>query len=108
VDAAFWAALGFLVAAILFGTGFVGVRARRLWNASISLAVVGAAGADMLDERSAQTTVKADRAAAGADELAAAVDRLDRSRARLHVLLGAVEEMLDGLRGLGGSLVLRK
>jgi hypothetical protein len=108
VDALLWASLGFLLAAILFGTGFVGVRARRLWQASISLAVVGAAGADMLDERTGQTAAKADRAAAGADELVAAVDRLERSRARLHVLLGAVEEMLDGLRALGGSLVLRK
>ena len=101
VDAVFWAALGFLIAAIVVGTGYVGVRARRLWQASLSLALVGAAGADMVSERSGLMAVKADRAVAGADELLVAVDRLERSKARGRVLLGAVEEMFDTLSALG-------
>jgi hypothetical protein len=46
MDVVFWAALGFLLAAIVVGTAFVAVRAWRAWQACVSLALVGAAGAD--------------------------------------------------------------
>jgi hypothetical protein len=101
VDLVFWAALGFLVAAIVIGTGYVGIRARRLWRASLSLSLVGAAGADMVSERSELMGVKADRAIAGGDELVAAIDRLEWSKARGRVLLGAAEEIFDTLRVVG-------
>ena len=95
VDAFFWAALGFLVVSIVGGTGFVGARGYRTWKACVSLALVGAAGADMLTAKSATTTSKVERVSAGADELLQALASLERSTSRARVLAGAVDEALD-------------
>jgi hypothetical protein len=100
VDAIFWAALGFLVVAAVAGTAYVVVRAWRTWQACVSLAVVGAAGADLLTGRAAATAAKAERVAAGADELLAALARLERSKARGRVLLAPVEETVAVIRSI--------
>jgi hypothetical protein len=107
VDAIFWAALGFLVAAIVVGTSYVGARAWRAWKACLSLALVGAAGAEMLDAKSAATADKVARVSAGGEQLLLATASLERSRARARVLVGAVEEMLDVVRAVT-SLVPKK
>jgi len=107
VDAFFWAALGFLVVSIVGGTGFVGARGYRTWKACVSLALVGAAGADMLTAKSATTTSKVERVSAGADELLQALASLERSQARGRVLIGAIEEMRDVIRAVV-SLVPKK
>jgi hypothetical protein len=98
VDAIFWAALGFLIVAIVLGTAFVGLRAWRTWQAFLSLAVVGAAAADLVVARSERAIATSDRTAAKVAELDAAYASLERSRARARVLVGAVEEMLDAIR----------
>ena len=100
VDAFFWVALGFFVVAAIAGTAYVGVRAWRAWQAFVSLAVAGAAGLDLLTERSETLATKADRVALGAEELQAAVARLQRSTARGRVLVGAVDEALDVVRAV--------
>jgi hypothetical protein len=100
VQAVFWAALGFLVVATVAGAAYVGVRAWRAWQAFVSLAVVGAAGLDLLIARSEALTTKAERVAAGAEELEAALAGLERSTARGRVVVGAVDEALDVVRGV--------
>ena len=107
VDVFFWAALGFLLAAIVVGSAHVGARAWRTWKAAVSLALVGAAGAEMLDAKSAATADKVARVSAGGDQLLLAMASLERSRARARVLVGAVEEMLDLIRAVT-SLVPKK
>ena len=107
MDVFFWAALGFLVAAIVVGTGHVGRRAYRAWKACTSLALVGAAGSEMLDAKSAATAEKVARVSAGGEQLLLAVASLERSRARARVLVGAVDEMLDLVRAVT-SLVPKK
>ena len=61
VGVVFWAALGFLLAAIVVGTTYVAVRAWRTWQACVSLALVGAAGAELLAARGELAAAKADR-----------------------------------------------
>jgi hypothetical protein len=100
VDVFFWAALGFLVVAAVAGTVYVGLRAWRAWQACVSLAVVGAAGLDLLTARSETLAVKAERVAAGADELQTALARLQRSTARGRVLVVALDEALDVVRAV--------
>ncbi|MGE5273800.1 MAG: hypothetical protein ACM3QU_08590 [Verrucomicrobiota bacterium] len=100
MDVVFWAALGFLVVAAITGTAYVGMRAWRAWQACVSLAVVGAAGLDLLTVRSEALAVRAERVAAGADELQAALARLQRSTARGRVLVGALDEALDVVRAV--------
>jgi hypothetical protein len=100
VDAVFWAALGFFVVATVVGGAYVGVRAWRAWQAFVSLAVAGTAGLDLLIARSDALTTKAERVATGAEELEAALARLERSTARSRVLVGALDEALDGVRGV--------
>jgi hypothetical protein len=100
VSAVFWAALGFLVVATVAGAAYVGVRAWRAWQAFVSLAVVGAAGLDLLIARSEALTTKAERVAAGAEELEAALAGLERSTTRGRVVVAAVDEALDVVRGV--------
>jgi hypothetical protein len=100
VDAIFWAALGLFVAGIVFGAAFVGVRGWRAWQACVSLALVGTAGADLLLERAAKSEARAERVNARVEELVQALARLERSRARSLVLVGAVGEMLDVVRAV--------
>ena len=107
VDVFFWAALGFLVAAIVVGTGYVSRHAYRAWKACVSLALVGAAGSEMLDAKSAATAAKLARVTAGGEQLLLAMASLERSRARARVLVGAVDEMLDVVRAVT-SLVPKK
>jgi hypothetical protein len=107
VDVFFWAALGFLVAAIVVGTSYVGARAYRTWRACVSLALVGTASSEMLDAKSAATAEKVARVSAGGEQLLVAVAGLERSRSRARVLVGAVDEMLDVVRAVT-SLVPKK
>ena len=100
VDAIFWTALGFLVVTVVAGTVYVGLRAWRAWQACVSLAVVGAAGLDLLTARTEALTAKAERTATKADDLHAAVARLQRSTARARVLVGALDEAVDVLRAV--------
>jgi hypothetical protein len=104
VDVVFWAALGFLVLAIFVGAAFVAVRAWRAWQACISLALVGAAGAELLATRGDRVAVKAERAVARLDELQAAAARLERSTGRARVLLDAVQEPVAAVRAILGLL----
>ena len=98
MDALFWAALGFFVVAAIAGAAYVGVRAWRAWQAFVSLAVAGAAGLDLLTARGEELAVKTDRAALRAEELQAALARLQRSTARGRILVRAVDEALDVVR----------
>jgi hypothetical protein len=100
VDVVFWAALGFLLAAIVVGTAYVAVRAWRTWQACVSLALVGAAGAELLAARGELAAAKADRLTEKLDELQAALARLDRSTARGRVLVDATSEVLAVLRSV--------
>jgi hypothetical protein len=100
VDVVFWAALGFLLAAIVIGTAFVALRAWRAWQACISLALVGAAGAELLAARSELAAAKADLVTRKLDELQAAVERLERSTARGRVLVDATGEALAAVRSV--------
>jgi hypothetical protein len=100
VDVVFWAALGFLLAAIVVGTAFVVVRAWRAWQACVSLALVGAAGAELLAARSELAGAKADRVTQKLDELQAAIARLERSTARGRVLVDATSEVLAVMRSV--------
>jgi hypothetical protein len=100
VDVIFWAALGFLLVAIVVGTSFVALRALRAWQAFLSLALVGAAGAELLAERSELAAAGADRLTRRLDELQAAVARLERSTARGRVLVDATSEVLAVLRSV--------
>ena len=100
VGAIFWAALGFLLAAIVVGTAYVAVRARRAWQAFVSLALVGAAGAELLAARGELASAKADRVTQKLDELQAAIARLERSTARGRVLVDATNEVLGTLRSV--------
>ena len=100
MDALFWAALGFLVIAVVGGTAYVATRAWRTWQACVSLAVVGTAGADLLTVRAEQAEAKAARVTSRVEELTAALARLERSQAQGRVLLGAVEEMVSVMRAV--------
>ena len=100
MDVLFWAALGFLLAAILVGTPFVVIRAWRAWRAFVSLALVAAAGAELLSARGELATAKADRVTRKLDELQAALARLDRSTALGRVLVDATNEVLGTLRSV--------
>ena len=94
----FWAALGFLAVAALGGTAFVGVRGWRCWQAFTSLAAGAGGGIDRLLTGAEQLAAHGDRTAARTQELMAAVERLQRARARASVLLGAAGEVRDLLR----------
>ena len=100
VDAVFWAALGFLLVAIVVGTVFVALRAWRAWRAFLSLALVGATGAELLAARSGVAAARADRVTRKLDELQAAVARLERSTARGRVLVDATGEVVAVLRSV--------
>ena len=100
MNAAFWASLGFLLAATIAGTAYVGVQAWRAWQACVSLAVVGAAGAELLTGRAAATADRAEKVRARVDELMAALAQFERSRARGRVLAGAVQEVAAVVRSV--------
>ena len=100
MDAVFWAALGFLLVAIVVGTVFVALRAWRAWRAFLSLALVGATGAELLPARSELAASRADRVTRKLDELQAAVARLERSTARGRVLVDATGEVVAVLRSV--------
>ena len=100
VDVLFWAALGFLLAAILVGTPFVVIRAWRAWRAFVSLALVAAAGTELLAARGELAGAKADRVTQKLDELQAALARLERATARARVLVDATNEVLGTLRSV--------
>jgi hypothetical protein len=100
VDAVLWAALGFLLAAIVIGAAFVAVRAWRAWQAFVSLALVGAAGAELLTARGELVAAKTDRVTEKLDELQAAIARLERSTARGRVLVDAMGETVAAVRSV--------
>ena len=100
VDVIFWAALGVLLAATIVGTAYVAVRAWRAWHAFVSLALVGAAGAELLAARGELAATKADRVTQKLDELQAAIARLERSTAQGRVLVDATNEVLGTLRSM--------
>jgi hypothetical protein len=107
VDVFFWAALGFLIASTVLGTSYVGTRAWRTWKACVSLALVGAAGSEMLEVKGTAAAAKAERVSAGAEQLTVALASLERSTARARLLVGAVDEALDVVRAVT-SLVPKK
>jgi hypothetical protein len=96
----FWAALGFLVVSTFAGAAFVGVRGWRAWQAFVSLAAAGGAGAERLLGGAERLAAHGERTAARAEELLLAVERLDRGIARSKVLLGAAGEVGDLLRAV--------
>jgi hypothetical protein len=93
VDAFFWAALAFFLVSGLAGGALVGVRAWAAWQAFVSLAVAGAAGAERLEAATAALQQRSEDAAAGVEELSAAVERLRRTQARARILLAAWDEV---------------
>jgi hypothetical protein len=98
MEAFFWAALGFLVVALLAGCAFVGVRAWRAWQAFASLAAGAGGGVDRLLTSAEELAAHVESTTARSQELTAAVDRLGRTRARARILLGATGELGDLLR----------
>ena len=100
MDAFFWAALGFLIASIVIGTSYIGTRAWRTWKACVSLALVGAAGSEMLELKGTAAAAKAERVSAGAEQLTLTLASLERSTSRARVLAGAVDEALDVVRSI--------
>jgi hypothetical protein len=98
----FWAALGFLVVAALGGAVFVGVHGWRCWQAFTSLAAGAGGGVDRLLTGAEQLAAHGERTAARAQELMAAVERLQRTQARGLILLGAAGEVRDLLRLVSG------
>jgi len=98
----FWAALGFLVISAVGGAVFVGVRGWRCWQAFTSLAAGAGGGVDRLLTGAEQLAAHGERTAARTQEVMAAVERLQRARARAGVLLGAAGEVRDLLRIAGG------
>jgi hypothetical protein len=98
MDAIFWVALAFFLAAGIAGAVFVGMRAWRAWQAFISLAAAGAAAGERLAAATEQLQARSEAAAARVEELNAAVTRLRRTQARAHILLGAWGEVRSLLR----------
>ena len=78
----------------------MGTRGWRTWKACVSLALVGAAGSEMLETKTTAAAAKAERVSAGAEQLRLALASLDRSQARARVLVGAVDEALDAVRAV--------
>jgi len=100
MEAFFWAALGFLVVSFVAGGAFVAVRGWQAWQAFASLAAGAGAGIERLLNRADELAAPGERTAARAEELAAAVGRLQRAQARALILLGATGEVRDLLRGI--------
>ncbi len=103
MGAFFWAALGFLVLATVGGAAFVAVQGWRTWNAFVSLAAAGGAGAERLLEGAERLAARGEGLASRVEALLAALGRLERSLGRARILLGAVGEardLLSGVRGL--------
>ncbi len=109
MDAIFWVALAFFLAAGISGLVLVGLRAWRAWQAFVSLAAAGAAAAERLAAATEQLQARSEAAATRIEELNAAVARLRRTQARVRILLGALgrgDEPAQGRphRCLPGSL----
>ena len=100
VDAFFWAALGFLIVAAVGGAVYVGMRAWRAWVVFTSFAAGGLAGAEALAVRAEQLGTHAERTSGKADELAAAVERLQRSLRRAKVLVDATADIRGAVRAV--------
>jgi hypothetical protein len=98
MSAFFWAALGFFLAAGVAGTAFLGRRAWRAWQAFVSIAVAGEAGAERLAAASEILAARSEETAARLDELTVALERLRRTQARARILLGAWGEVIGLLR----------
>jgi hypothetical protein len=98
VEAFLWAALGFLVLAVLAGGAYVGVRAWRAWQAFTSVAAGVGGGLDRLLAVVDRLTQHGERTAERVQELSAAVERLERSQARARILVGAAGEVVGLLR----------
>lgn len=93
MDAIFWVALASFLAAGISGLVLVGLRARRAWQAFVSLAAAGAAAAERLAAATDQLQSRSEAAATRIEELNAAVARLRRTQARVRILLGAWDEV---------------
>jgi outer membrane murein-binding lipoprotein Lpp len=98
MEVLFWAALGFLVVAALAGAAFVGVRAWRAWQAFVSVAAGLGAGVERIVAGAAELGAHGERTAARVQELTAAIERLERTRARTRVLLDAAADLGSVLR----------
>ena len=97
-----WAALGFLVLATIGGGVFVGVRTWQAWNAFVSLAAAGGAGAERLVTAIERLAARAEQVAGRSDELIDAVERLERSAGRGRILLGALGDVRDFVGAVRG------
>ena len=93
MDAIFWVALTFFLAAGISGLVLVGLRAWRAWQAFVSLAAAGDAAAERLGAATEQLQARSEAAATRIEELSAAVARLQRTQARVRILLGAWSEV---------------
>ena len=80
----------------------MGVRGWRCWQAFTSLAAGAGGGVDRLLTGAEQLAGHGERTAAHTQELIAAVERLQRARARARVLLGAAGEVRDLFRIVSG------
>jgi hypothetical protein len=98
----FWAALGFLVVTAVGGAAFVGVRGWRCWQAFTSLAAGAGGGVNRLLTGAEWLAAHGERTVERAQELMAAVERLQRAQSRGLILLGAAGEVRDLLRIVSG------
>jgi septal ring factor EnvC (AmiA/AmiB activator) len=92
---AVWPALAILLAGVLAGLVFALLRGLRMWRA---FKATGGRIGDRVGEVSrgaAEIETHLERAADSSERLAAALERLHRSRARLEVQLAAVREARD-------------
>ncbi len=102
MEAFFWAALGFLALSALAGGVFVALRGWRAWQAFASLAAGVGGGLDGLLKGVERLEAHGEQTAARAQELTAAVARLQRTQARAMILLGAAGDVRDLLRAVRG------
>jgi prefoldin subunit 5 len=98
MDALFWVALAFFLAAGISAFVLVGLRAWRAWQAFVSLAAAGAAAGERLAAATEQLQRRSEAAATRIEELNAAVTQLRRTQARAQVLLGAWGEVTSLLK----------
>src|SRR5436190_8706314 len=94
----FWIALALIVVGLAAGLAFAIVRGLRLWRQVKSAGGTLGREADRIARAAASISDHLERASASSDELRAASERLERSRAALAVQQAAIREARLAIR----------